>query len=431
MKFVTIFDPKRDLNFVRLFDKAIWFSIILPLTTLILLFTLGINWGIDFSGGTELQVKFNKTIPPAEIREVLEEAGFSKNQVQQFGAESNNELLIRVQSVAVLKKEDIDRLKSFIQKDFGFSDSEVAIAYDESSSSQATIWLKEPAYANKEDAESYKQDLLTQKSSLTSIIEKSGLKLRASGDNVAEHTTTSAVTQDDPIDGKVKYIVHFEGVSNKINQALAAKFGTIEIRKVDFVDSQMSKQLRTDGVLAVFYSLLAIVIYIAIRFDLFFSPGAILALVTDVFGAMLVFVLGRVEFDAPCVAALLTILGYSINNTIVIYDRIREKVPQHPKKPLSSEEIKPYVNKAINDTLSRTINTTLTTLFASVSIWIFATGVIKVFAMVLTVGITIGAFTSIFISPAAYVLAKKYIKSNENSEDRSNFSREDKAKGVV
>jgi preprotein translocase subunit SecF len=200
------------------------------------------------------------------------------------------------------------------------------------------------------------------------------------------------------------------------------------------VDSQVSKQLRSDGILAVFYSILAIVIYIMLRFDMYFAPGTIFALVNDIMIAMLLFLVFRLEFDAPSIAALLTIVGYSINNTVVVFDRIRETLPSNPKKTLSIEETIPYVNKAINDTLSRTINTTLTTLFSSLAIYIFTNGVIKTFALVLSVGITFGALTSMLVAPAAYILAKKYFHHhdiNANSNSTSTYTREDKHKGVV
>jgi preprotein translocase subunit SecF len=117
---------------------------------------------------------------------------------------------------------------------------------------------------------------------------------------------------------------------------------------------------------------------------------------------------------------------------VVIYDRIRATIPVNSKRSLNYLELKPYINKAINDTMSRTINSTLTTLFAAISIWIFATGVISSFAKVLTVGISFGVFTSVFISPALYLLAKKYFHKESGDElSHSGPSREQKEKGVV
>ena len=233
----------------------------------------------------------------------------------------------------------------------------------------------------------------------------------------------------------VLYNIHFISVSDKIRQALEQKFGQAEIRRVEFVDSQVSKQLRTDGTLAVFYAILAILIYIAIRFDIFFSPGAVVALLQDTFGAFLVFVIFRYEFDLPSVAALLTVVGVSINNTIIVYDRIRETLPTTKDEDLDDQTLTACVNKAVNDTLSRTINTTLTTLFCSISLWIFAGGVIKSFAIVLTVGLALGAFSSTFAAPATYLFLKKYFgKRPANAllgKSKSGYTRADRDKGIV
>jgi preprotein translocase SecF subunit len=261
------------------------------------------------------------------------------------------------------------------------------------------------------------------------------VELRKSAGSVGEKPDISgAVVADDPQNGLVRYTVQFAGVTGKIQQELQKKFGAVDIRKVDFVDSLVSRQLRTDGLLAVIYAILAIVIYIAIRFDVYFSPGAVMSLVNDTLGAIFVFVFFRVEFDMPSIAAILSIIGYSVNNTVVVYDRIRETLPQHPKKPLSMDEIKHYVNKAINDTLSRTINSSLTTFIASTAIWIFATGSIQRFAMVLSVGIVVGAFSSAYVAPAAFILAKKYFQPKSSDigvEHTTGPSREERAKGVV
>ncbi|MCA9507556.1 MAG: protein translocase subunit SecF [Myxococcales bacterium] len=429
MKFITIFDPRKEINFVGRFKTATGLSLLLPLVSFVALLVFGIPWGIDFLGGLEMQVKFPQSVPAGEVRETLENAGFSKNQVQQFGASQNNEILIRVERVAALEQKDVNKITQIVEQSFGTS----KILFDEKSGNQLSIWLNDNS-ENITDPMARKNTLKMQQRQLAELLEqKSGIELRKTAAN--KDTTPDiygAVMADEPQNGQVRYTIHFAGVAGKIEKVLAAKFGNVEIRKVDFVDSQVSQQLRTDGLLAVIYSLLAIVVYVAVRFDLFFSPGAIVALISDVMGALMVFTIGRVEFDTPSIAALLTILGYSINNTIIIYDRIREDVPK--KGNLSVEELKPYVNKAINQTFSRTINSTLTTLMASSALWIFATGTIENFAMVLTIGIIVGALTSLFVSPAAYLMAKKYFKQSAHSDTHqasSGHTREEKAKGVV
>ncbi len=434
-KFVTIFDPKTPINFASQFKLSMIIAVILPIVTLIGLFIFGVNLGIDFSGGSELHVKFSKPVSSAEIRQVLNQSGFEKNQIQQFGPIQNNEMLIRVERAAALKHEEVDSLKPMLQKDIGLKQESIQTIFDEKTGNQLVLIIDEPFIQADQDPNLIKDSLIKQKNDIKTIIEKkAGLELRATRATLTEEASTNnAVVADEPKSGKVKYTIHFAGVSNKIQKELENKFGSIEIRKVDFVDSQVSKQLKTDGILAVVYSILAIVIYIMLRFDMYFAPGTVFALINDIMIAMLLFLIFRLEFDAPSIAALLTIVGYSINNTVVVFDRIRETLPSNPKKPLSVEETIPYVNKAINDTLSRTINTTLTTLFSSLAIYIFTNGMIKTFALVLSVGITFGALTSMLVAPAAYILAKKYFHHHDTNANTTStgYTREDKHKGVV
>lgn len=440
MKFVRIFDPKSNLDFVRWFKLSWILTGVLILACAVGLMTLGMPWGIDFLGGTEMQVKFEKPVSANEIRDVLSKMGFDKNQVQQFGSQSNNEMLIRIETVAALKESDLGRINSLLDEQFPskiVDENKQRSFYEKKTGNQLTVWLDEPYGSEITDLFQQKALRDEQKRKLAQILdEKSGVELRKTSASETEQADIyGAIMADEPSNGRIRYTVHLAGATGKIQRGLEDQFGQVEIRKVAFVDSQVSRQLRTDGLLAIIYAILAIVIYIALRFDIYFSPGAVFSLVNDTLGALVVFIFFRLEFDVPSIAALLTIIGYSVNNTVVIYDRIREILPNNPKKPLSFDEIKRYVNQAINETLSRTINSTLTTLFASVAIWIFASGSIQNFAIVLSVGITVGALSSAFVAPAAFLLAKKYIRPSK-SEDiieqhNSSHSREEKAKGVV
>jgi preprotein translocase subunit SecF len=437
MKFVRIFDPKTNWNFVGHF-KYSWIATgMLFLAFFVGLFTLGMPWGIDFLGGLEMQVKFQRQVSANEIRDVLSGLGFSKNQVQQYGTTQNNEMLIRVESVAALTDQDLAKIQSLIDENFPKTaqSMEQRILFDKKSGSQLSIWLDVPYGPELTDPFERKHLLEEQRQKLVQqISEKASVELRKTASVGEKADISGAISADEPQNNTVRYTVHFAGVAGKIQKELTSKFGAVEVRRVDFVDSQVSRQLRTDGLLAVIYAILAIVIYIAIRFDIYFSPGAVFSLVNDTLGALLVFIFFRLEFDTPSIAALLSIIGFSVNNTVVIYDRIREILPHNPKKPLAYEEVKHYVNTAINETLSRTINSSLTTFLASMSIAIFASGAIRTFATIISVGIVIGAFSSAFVAPAAFLLAKKYIqpKSSDISEiSTGRPSREDRAKGVV
>lgn len=412
MKMFRFFDPARELNFVRFFPASLVIAGILPIVVIIASLMFGINWGIDFSGGTEMQIQFSKEVQADEIRSVLENLGFEKHQVQSYGPPSSHEMLVRVERLSTFKPEDISRIRTLVVTKLGVGSD---VSFNDNIGDRISVKLKAP-----------EADLALQQQALAKLLnEQSGFKLRES----------SAILRDEPKDGFVNYSVLFVGVSDKIAKALSDKFGQVDVRRVEFVDGQVSKQLRTDGALAVFYAILAILIYLAIRFDFFFAPGAVVALVQDTFGAFLVFVMGRYEFDLPSIAALLTVVGVSINNTVVVYDRIRETLPAGKNRGPDDEQVTACVNKAINDTMSRTINTTLTVLFSSVSLWIFAGGVIKSFAIVLTIGLALGAFSSTLAAPASYLFLRRHFGNREDpfakTDRKTHISREEKARGVV
>lgn len=437
MKMFRFFDPGRELNFVQYFRPSLYLAALMPIIAIVGSIVLGINWGIDFAGGMEMQIQFSKPVAAEEIRDVLEDLGFHKHQVQRYGAKDSNEMLVRVERLSTFKPEDAVRVQKVIANNMLIdTEKSVEVLFNENISDRFSVKIPAPKMPATATAEQTAEALLNQHHQLAKVLdEKSGFKLRRSK-RVGEETAdiNNAVMHDEPKDGFVQYNIHFTGVSDKIGQILSQKFGQAEIRRVEFVDSQVSKQLRTDGILAVFYAILAILIYIAIRFDIFFSPGAVVALVQDTFGAFLVFVFGRYEFDLPSIAALLTVVGVSVINTVVVYDRIRETMPTGTKN-LDDAEITHCVNKAVNDTLSRTINTTLTTLFSSVALWIFAGGAIKSFAITLTVGLSLGAFSSTFAAPATYLFLRRYFKNRPNlfasDKTQQGPTREEKARGIV
>jgi len=447
MKFFTLFDPKTEFDFVGKFAWTTKIGVAIPSLAVLSVLVLGIPWGLDFQGGTEMQVKFEKSITVAEVRELLASIDFDKNQIQRYGSEDKNELLIRVERITSITDENVKRIETLLGERFesdlrlgGAKDaSAMTVAFAANDGDRMTITLPAPVRApNITDEEAAapnaeQRALEAQEDALAKLLDtESGLKLRRTkraGQEVAD--LEDAISRDEPYQGLVKYLVHFRGVSADIEKALHEKFGGAEIRRVDFVDAQVAKQLQTDGAFAVLIALLFILLYVAIRFDIFFSPGAVLALAHDALGALLVFTVVRIEFELPSVAALLTVVGYSINNTIVIYDRVRETVPTD--KPLTDDDLRRYVNKAINDTWSRTVNTTLTTLLACLALAIFGTAVVRNFAIVLMVGFSLGAFTSVFLAPAVYLFFRKTFHNPEAQAQSKagGLSREDKARGVV
>lgn len=178
-----------------------------------------------------------------------------------------------------------------------------------------------------------------------------------------------------------------------------------DIQQVGFVGPQVGEELRMQGFLSLFYAILAILIYIALRFDMRFAPGAMVKMLIDVCLMLGFYAFFRAPFDLVAVAAFLTVIGYSVNDTIVIYDRIRENLTLYPRRSLSEN-----INFALNETLTRSINTSLTTILSLFGILILSDGQIWHFAMAMAIGVAVAAFSSIFIASNFVLLTDRWMK---------------------
>ncbi|RKQ63755.1 protein translocase subunit secF [Thermovibrio guaymasensis] len=197
---------------------------------------------------------------------------------------------------------------------------------------------------------------------------------------------------------------------SKIRKTLKEEFdGKLTVLKVEMIGPTIGKELKEKGIMAIIYALIGILIYVAWRFEPIFACGAILALVHDSLATVGIFMSVGREFSLPVIAALLTVIGYSINDTIVVYDRIRENM----KVLLRSRPFEEIVNDSISQTLSRTVITSLTTLFVVLCLYLFGGGVINDFAFVLLVGIIVGTYSSIFIASAIVVDWYRYVKKEK------------------
>jgi preprotein translocase subunit SecF len=192
--------------------------------------------------------------------------------------------------------------------------------------------------------------------------------------------------------------------------ALEARFGKddVALTRSDYVGSRFSKQLTNQAGLLLALTLLLILIYAAIRFKPQFAIGAVLAIAHDALIMVAFVVWTRMEFNTTTIAAILTILGYSINDTIVVFDRIREN-----RRFFSSESMRECLNRSISETLSRTIITTATTMLAVISLYIFTTGSMKDFALALLVGMVSGVYSTIFIAGAFVLFADGWSKKRK------------------
>jgi preprotein translocase subunit SecF len=202
--------------------------------------------------------------------------------------------------------------------------------------------------------------------------------------------------------------------SRQMEDALQKKFGKgkLNVVRTEMVGPQVGKDLKKKGTLALLYAVIGMLVYISWRFEFRFATGAVVALIHDVLVTLGFFSLFGKEIDLTSIAAFLTIIGYSLNDTIVIYDRIRENLGTSPNENFSS-----IINRSINETLSRTILTSGTTLLVVVSLFFLGGAIINNFAFALLVGIVAGTYSSIFVA-SALVLYWEEIRPGKWSENR-------------
>jgi len=281
-------DSKFDFMGMRLFFGVL--SLMIVVITLILFFSKGLNYGVDFRGGAEILVRLGSGIGSDQVRDALSQKDIQGIEVQKIGDETHsNEFLIKVAS----SEKDLNQ------------------------------------------------------------------------------------------------------TSKSVEDVLRSRFASdqFDLLRVDIVGPKAGEQLKISGFQALFWAILAIFIYVALRFDSRFAPGAVIALGHDALFVVFIWLVTGKDFSLQTVAAILAIIGYSVNDTVVIYDRIREELDLHPELPLDQ-----VINQAINGTLGRTVMTTITTLFVVTALMLFGGEIIGDFAFALFVGNLAGVYSTIFVA---------------------------------
>ena len=195
----------------------------------------------------------------------------------------------------------------------------------------------------------------------------------------------------------------FSGSSSEISEKLTLALGnSFTLRRVESVGPKIGKELQTDALKAIGLALLLILIYITFRFDRYYALGSVMALIHDVLITLGVFSLLDYEINLSIIAAFLTIVGYSLNDTIVVFDRIRENIPKFMKKTLND-----VVNISLNETLIRTVITSLTTMMVVVILFLWGGKVINLFAFALIIGVFVGTYSSLFVASPVMVYFEK------------------------
>lgn len=364
---MEIIKPGTNFDFLAKRRTFVTVSIATILLVLVLI-PLRVNLGVDFAGGTEIEVKFAQAVQADALRAKVADAGFGDASVQQIGAEEENSFLIRVGRVSVVGDEDLERYRETLARElesYGF----LALDFD----------------AGTGDLLDLRTEREVPEAELLRVARAAGLPLTQRDEPVRNLTRA----------GQPAYQFVIQGLSDNVSQALHAEFGeeNVDVRRVEFVGPQVGKQLRNRGIMAVLLAMAGIVLYVLFRFDVRFAPGVLLGLLHDVAVVMGYWVVTGREFNLTSIAVLLTVVGYSVNDTVVIFDRVREVMTK--RKGLSLYDT---LNTAINETLSRTIITGLTSILALVGLLIFARGSLFDFAAAMIVGIVAGTYSSIYIT---------------------------------
>jgi preprotein translocase subunit SecF len=323
-----------------------------------------LNFGIDFAGGSSVRLALaaDKPIPIEDIRTALEEAGYGGVSAVTV-PDAANEVLVHVKDVASIDDAQAEQCKAALAE---YPKAKLKRwNYTSGASKIFMLFDAQPTYTELEA-------LLT-KAGCEGKVDKGTGKL-----------------------GEFPVELSLIGIGAKIEDDLDKAFGAgtvAEIVSSETVGAKVGNQLKNDGIKSLLYAIGFIFLYVMLRFDLRYAPGGILALTHDAVITVGAFALTWKEFNLQTIAALLTIIGYSINDTIVVFDRIRERVTLH-----RGEDIVETTDTALNETLSRTILTSGTTLLVVIATWALGTGAIKDFAFALFIGITVGTYSSLFIA---------------------------------
>ena len=338
------------------------------------------TYGTDFKGGTEVEVAFTKTIEAADLRSAVQKIGFQAPDIVSVTDPVNkNRFLVRVQETSNLDESQ----RAAIQNALCFS-SGGELAADRCPPSLRPTEVKFSPGGDKIFVR-YEQD-----PDLRSVREQmqgvGGVELRPSA------TNPQVVS---PRDHKVEIQLKSKGdqLMDGLRRVLGADVVPENPLRVEWVGPKAGRQLRDAAVKSVAIAIVFIMAYVAFRFDLRFAPGGVVALVHDAMMVIGVFVLFKKEITLSTIAAVLTIVGYSINDTVVVYDRIRENLGKHRGKTFAQ-----IINLSVSETLSRTVLTSGATLLSILAFFIWGTGVIKDFALALLIGIVAGTYSSIYVA---------------------------------
>jgi len=350
-------------DFVSKRRIAVVLSLIANLAVILYAVLHGLNFGVDFAGGTEMEIKFAQAVDPGAIRQSVEEQGFKDASVQTYGPEADNSFLIRVGRIALMGAEDVKRVEAAVRAKLPVK----SVSFNPEIGDKLDFQFEGPVAP----------------AALQAAVEAAGVRVR----EVREEAGLSAGTRS--------FAVITQGIREKVEHELSTRFAAArpEVRRVEYVGPAVGRELRNQGFKAVLYAIALIVVYVGLRFDFRFSPGVVIAIIHDAIVTLGYFAFSGREFNLTSIAVILTVVGYSVNDTVVVYDRIRENKARYQGRGLAD-----LVNLAINETLGRTFLTSFATALSLVGLLIFGVGTIFDFAFAMVLGIISGTYSTWFIA---------------------------------
>ena len=406
MQFLT--NPKFDFMKYR----KVWAVVSLALTVLaiVVVFLIGkLNVGIDFAGGTQVVVRLREEVPLDRLREVLASAGLGEVSVQRYGTEDSGEVMIRAPLRPGQEEGQEAQILAALDRRFN-PQQRAGFDLNQGGSQQlaALLLAADPlqlAQADEGAARLHYEEIAS-----------AVLRLRR------EHGVLSSWQQ----------VAGLPEVTPEVLQVLQQRthLGNFGLLSQEVVGPTMGRELRQRGLWAVGLSLVAMLAYIWVRFELRFGIGAVIAILHDVIVVLGLYALMGFEFNLTTIAAFLTLVGYSVNDSVVVFDRVRETMRKTRRQ--SFEQL---INDAINETLSRTLLTGTTTLAAMGSLLLLGGEALRGFAFVMVVGVIVGTYSSIWVASSFTLLWQAFLDRRQGrpggEEPRGRGQRGNELRGPV
>lgn len=368
----------------------------------------GFNLGIDFSGGTNIEVSFKEKITVNDLRASLREVGLAKSMIQEVGSSQNKFFIKTVRALETGENTGIEEEQT--EKTNENNDADAGAAEDE-----VTQLIEKALQKGHEDElNSGKTDLNNaSKSEIASLLVSNGVP-RDTAEETAAKLEDFKSRADNPATGLIGTFAEIEQLDLKKQVLSVLKentfLGSFNFLSVETVGPKVGQDLRQKATLATVWAMIGMLIYIGFRFRFIYGIAAVITLLHDVLISLTFILIFQVEVSLPVIAGILTIVGYSLNDTIVIFDRVRDNL-----KLMKRQGAGKILDTSINQTLSRTFVTSSTTLVTVLALFFFGGEVIHSFSFTLMVGVIIGTYSSIFQSCAwLKIWEQKFLGKKKN-----------------